>query len=145
MDAFEAMSVPQASAFSTHKRFSIDEANRSLVLVRRIVADIVREYARLKELYRECQQVDGESEPSRAQELRHRYVASTDRFSSLRDELEEVGCELKNFSIGLVGFPARIGDGHAWLCWKLGDDQVSQPHEIDADFMGRQPIRNDWV
>ena len=145
MDAFEATSVPQASAFSTRKRFSEDEANRSLVLVRRIVADIVHEYVRLKELHHECQQINGEVEPGQAQSLRLRYIALTDRLSVLRDELEEVGCELKDFSIGLVGFPARIDDDNGWLCWKLGDDRVSPQHEIDADLMGRQPIRGDWV
>ena len=43
-------------------------------------------------------------------------------------KLEEMGCILKDMSIGLVDFPAvRLGE-RVWLCWKLGEEKVAYWH-----------------
>ena len=145
MDAFEAISLPESSTLSVRKRFSVAEANRALTLVRRIVVDIVREYAHLRELYGACRQVDAEGEPARAEDIRRQYALATDRLSALRDELEEVGCELKDYSIGLVDFPARVDGRNVLLCWMLGEEGVAHWHETDAGFSSRQPVNSDWA
>lgn len=145
MDAFEAISLPESSMLSVRKRFSVAEANRALTLVRCIVADIVREYAHLRELYGACRQVDAEGEPARAEDIRRQYALATDRLSALRDELEEVGCELKDYSIGLVDFPARVDGRNVLLCWMLGEESVAHWHETAAGFSGRQPVNSDWA
>jgi hypothetical protein len=144
MDAFEAISPPESSPLQSGKRFSIAEANRALALVKRIVADIVREYARLKELHIKCRILDSEGNPGRAEQIREQYASVTDRLSALREELEEVGCELKDYAVGLVDFPARLQGRDVLLCWKAGEEKVAHWHEIDAGFAGRQPILEEW-
>lgn len=144
MDAFEAISLPESSALTFRKRFTLTEANRAITLVRRIVADIVREYAHLRELHAACRTFDAQGDTARAEEARGRYANSTDRLSSLREELEEIGCELKDYSCGLVDFPATFSGRDVLLCWMLGEEKVSHWHEVDAGAAGRQPIGSDW-
>jgi hypothetical protein len=144
MDAFEAISLPDSSTLSCRKRFSLAEANRSLTLVRRIVADIVREYGRLRELHSSCRLHEAEGDTVRAEEARGRYVQVTDRLSALREELEEIGCELKDYANGLVDFPARLHGRDVLLCWMLGEDKVAWWHEVEAGANGRQPVGSEW-
>ena len=140
MDAFEAISLPEPSAITGKKLFSAAEANRSLVLVRRIVADIVRAYRKLRELHENYQRLDQQGEIFEAEEVRQEYVVNTDQLSELREELEGVGCELKDFEMGLVDFPSIRDGREVYLCWNLGEQQVTHWHEVSAGFAGRKPL-----
>ncbi len=145
MDAFEAISLPESSVPSIHRQFTPAEANRSLTLVRRIVADIAREYAQLRELHARCREYDVQGDAARAEQMRERYAAVTDHLSALREELEEIGCELKDYASGLVDFPARLDGRDVLLCWRMGEEQVSHWHELHAGFGGRQPVSAEWA
>lgn len=145
MDAFEAISLPESSSVQVRKTFSVAEANRALTLVRRIVTDIVRQYARLRKLHETCGKLDATGNTAKAEELRQQYAAVTDELSALREELEEIGCELKDFGEGLVDFPALHGGRPVLLCWKLGEDRVAHWHEVADGYAGRRPIREgEW-
>ncbi len=67
----------------------------------------------------------------------------TDAMERLEKEiqkLEELGCVLKDMSIGLIDFPAvRLGT-RVWLCWKLGEDTVSSWHGLHEGYNGRRPV-----
>jgi len=55
-------------------------------------------------------------------------------------KLEELGCVLKDSSLGLVDFPAvRLGE-RVWLCWKLGEDHVDFWHTRHEGYTGRKPV-----
>ena len=55
-------------------------------------------------------------------------------------KLEELGCVLKDASLGLVDFPAvRLGE-RVWLCWKLGEDHVGFWHTRHEGYTGRKPV-----
>lgn len=140
MDAFEAVSLPASSAVSGKRLFSPAEADRALVLVRRIVADIARNYRRLRELHDKYQRLDQQGDLLDAEQTRQAYVAVTDRLAELREELEDVGCELKDFEMGLVDFPSIRNGREVCLCWKLGEESVAHWHETDAGFTGRKPL-----
>jgi hypothetical protein len=140
MDAFEAISLPEPSSAAGQRHFSTAEANRALVLVRRIVADIVRDYRNLCESHRRFQACDAKGNLAGAEEARRQYVHLTDRLSGLRDELEEIGCELKDYELGLVDFPSIREGRQVLLCWKLGEQSVEHWHEVDAGAAGRRPI-----
>ena len=143
MDAFEAVSTPAFSAPADARYFSVAQANRALVLVRRIVADVVRDYRRLRGLQEAFESYDQKGNLPMAEQARQGYVDVFNRLSELRDELEEIGCELKDYDLGLVDFPARL-DGHeVVLCWKLGEPTVAFWHEIEGGFSGRRPIAQD--
>jgi hypothetical protein len=55
-------------------------------------------------------------------------------------KLEELGCVLKDMSIGLVDFPAvRLGE-RVWLCWKLGEENIAFWHSQHEGFAGRKSV-----
>ena len=67
----------------------------------------------------------------------------TDAMESLEREvkkLEELGCILKDMSIGLVDFPAvRLGE-RVWLCWKLGEEHIAFWHGRHEGYAARKPV-----
>lgn len=140
MDAFETVSLTDLLTGANKKYFSLAEANRSIVLVRRIVADIVRDYQELCELHAAWRAHDAAGDTRRAEQGRERYAWVTDHLSELQEELEKVGCEMKDYRLGLVEFPALLDGRQAYLCWQIGEDRVTHWHEMDTDYTHRRPI-----
>jgi len=67
-------------------------------------------------------------------------AAAMGRMEKEIKKLEELGCILKDMSIGLVDFPAvRLGS-RVWLCWKLGEEKVQCWHTRDEGYSGRKPV-----
>ena len=145
MDAFEAISLPEPASIAGKKHFTLAEANRSLILVRRIVSDIVDDYKQLRELHETYQARDEKGDVTGAENARQRYVAVTDHLSELREELEDIGCELKDFEAGLVDFPSLRDGREIFFCWKLGEDKVGYWHTVTSGFSGRRPIEKKKV
>ena len=55
-------------------------------------------------------------------------------------EIEVMGIELKDIDAGLIDFPALHRGRIVYLCWRLGEDEISFWHEISTGFAGRRPI-----
>lgn len=125
--------------------FTIDEAERTLPLLRRILSDLRSEYDAWRaalagyELLAAGSKADeGESDAQVA--ARAEVTIAADRINGFLGELEEIGCHFKGFEEGLVDFYALREDRLVFLCWKLGEDRITQWHEVDAGFAGRRPI-----
>ena len=55
-------------------------------------------------------------------------------------KLEDLGCVLKDLSVGLVDFPAvRLGV-RVSLCWKSGERKVEFWHGLQEGFSNRKPV-----
>lgn len=67
----------------------------------------------------------------------------TDAMKRLEKEVQklgELGCVLRDMNIGLIDFPAvRLGT-RVWLCWKLGEANVSFWHDLHEGSAGRKPV-----
>ena len=50
------------------------------------------------------------------------------------------GCEVKHIEMGLIDFPARIGERDVYLCWKRGETRVAYYHGVNEGYAGRRPI-----
>ena len=50
------------------------------------------------------------------------------------------GCVIKDLGQGLVDFYALNGDRLIFLCWKLGEPEVSHWHALDGGFATRRPV-----
>lgn len=140
MDSSEAVSLPELSSPEGKKYFTIEQANRSLTLVSRIVADIVCEYEKLHRLRDTCRALDAHGQGAEAERARQRYMTLTDHLTGLKEEVEQIGCELKDFRVGLIDFPALLDGREICLCWQLGEDVVAYWHETTDGFAGRRPI-----
>ena len=132
------------------KAFTVEQANSTLPLVRRIVQDIVAEHPRWKDLVSRYELAAagaraewGESPEQLA--LRKEIEAIAQRINACVDELAEVGCLLKGFEHGLVDFYGHHEGRLVFLCWRLGEDAVTHWHELNAGFAGRQEIAPDFV
>lgn len=120
--------------------FSVTEANRALVLVGRIVADIVDAYQYLLDL-QELVEAARESAPARQIEAVHRQVMLiVDKLHGYLRELDELGVELEELSLGIVDFPAMAAGREVRLCWQHGEKAVQHWHEVGATAAARRPI-----
>ncbi len=44
---------------------------------------------------------------------------------------------------GLVDFPTRLEGRTVYLCWKWGEPEISNWHEVDGGFAGRRPLTDE--
>ena len=124
------------------KFFTVDEANQTLPLVRRIVGDIVSTRQRLLALIDEYRAYDPDSEASRGRrrELEEEMRELTDGVTGFVAELEELGAEFKGFEEGLVDFHGMLDGREVLLCWKLSEESVEWWHELDGGYRGRRRL-----
>lgn len=124
------------------KTFTIEQANRTLPLVRRIVQDIVDHYARWQELVKALDVAAASPAPDvdRIDRLQRDIQSAARTIDGFVRELTDLGVEMKGFDVGLVDFPGEMGGHPVYLCWRLGEPAVAHWHERDAGFAGRQPL-----
>ncbi len=113
------------------KVFTLEEARETLPYVRKILADIMEAHADIEKLNREIQ-VTSDLEDRRykmfEKELRKQ------RMEEFQQELEFVGCHLKNPQEGIIGYYWDPGDGFvAELCWKHGEHDIAYWQQIGHD------------
>jgi len=127
------------------KMFTVEQANRTLPLLRRIVADIVATYPRWQERVTEIELLAGVSTATnpdaRLEPLEREAQSLAAEIAGYIREIEDVGAEYRMpADAGLVDFPGEIGGRRIFLCWKLGEHAVEYWHDVDAGFAGRQPL-----
>ena len=125
--------------------FSLEEAERTLPLVRRIVADLVSAYPAWRAGVAEYEALSLEARPEGGETpemvaVRDAVTARAERIDGYLRELEEIGCVFKGFDAGLVDFHSLREDRPIFLCWHLGEERITHWHEIDGGFESRQPI-----
>ena len=65
---------------------------------------------------------------------------SQEKMEDCVEELETIGCQLKDFEMGLVDFPSERDGEPILLCWRLGEEEVSFWHSLEGGFGGRRPL-----
>lgn len=125
--------------------FTLEEAERTLPLVRRIVADLVSAYPAWRAGIAQYEALSLEARPEGGETpemvtVRDAVTARAERIDGYLRELEEIGCVFKGFDAGLVDFHSLREDRPIFLCWHLGEERITHWHEIDGGFEGRQPI-----
>ena len=128
--------------------FTVTQANKTLPLVKRIVADILEDYRVWRDLMRQFELLSadatdesGESEEQKT--LRAQVDDAAHRISACMDELAQIGCVFKGFEQGLVDFHSKRDDRDVLLCWKHGEPAVEHWHELEGGFDGRQPVESE--
>ena len=124
--------------------FTVDQANRTLPLVRKIVEDVVREHRRWQEAVVELEllgttNVPGLPDP-RLAPLEKRIQKLAREIDGFQAELESLGIQLKDRRIGLIDFPSELEGQAVLLCWQLGEPSVQFWHDVDSGYAGRQPL-----
>ncbi len=128
--------------------FTVAQANNTLPLVKRIVADILEDYRVWRDLMRQFEllSADATGETSESEEqiaLRAQVDDAAHRINSCMDELAQIGCVFKGFEQGLVDFRSKRDDRDVLLCWKHGEPAVEHWHELEGGFDARQPVESE--
>jgi hypothetical protein len=131
-----------------HRLYTVEDANRVLPEVRRLVERIVdlvpelpdmQETVRINELkFRR---------PSAGDEQRERLAASVAGLRAAEmalavamRSLESMDVVLKDPMTGLVDFYSEREGEVVELCWRLGEARVASWHRIGEGFGGRKPV-----
>jgi hypothetical protein len=136
---------PPVTPSKPKQRFTLEQANRTLPLVSRIVRDIVATHKTITHLQQKQSQ-QGKTAKANTQQQQANTKQSTeleaavDRLQTFVDELTSIGVELKDYQMGLVDFIGRHQGRDVYLCWKLGENKIGFWHELHTGFAGRQPI-----
>ena len=68
------------------------------------------------------------------------FESDQQRMQDYEQELRTLHIELKDYFTGLIDFPCWMDGREVFLCWRLGEPEVSHWHELDAGFAGRQKL-----
>ncbi|HET7791674.1 MAG TPA: DUF2203 domain-containing protein [Gemmatimonadales bacterium] len=127
------------------KHFTLAEANRTLPLVKRIVADITALHPTWRDLVARYELAAAQSRPESGESadqiaLRRAIEPVARQMEGFLAELDQIGCVLKGFEDGLVDFYGKQDGRDIFWCWKQGEPEITHWHELDAGAAGRQPI-----
>lgn len=120
--------------------FTVAEADRSLVLVKRIVGDVISLHRQLLDWQEAYEHAETSCRRADLDSARQQLFDTGQRLRICFDELEQVGVELRDWSLGIVDFPCLAAGGPVRLCWRWGEGEVAHWHEADEGFANRKPI-----
>ena len=137
------------------KYFTVEEANRMLPLVGRILTDIVELFGSVHELRLRLDRIrhrrgsdsreQGNPYDEELLQMEKELEQGIQRVEEFIDELKSLNVELKDPVSGLIDFRSQADGRDIYLCWKLGEEEISHWHELDAGFSGRQPLLENSV
>src|SRR3989338_87711 len=126
------------------KYFTIEEAERLLPEIEKILSRTIKLNKALEllesieiEVYE-----DNYEELGRITKANKQFHKLSYEFYDNIENLEEMGCLVKDLELGIVDFYHRFEGRDIFLCWKLGEKNVRFWHEIDAGYIERKPILN---
>ncbi len=138
------------------KAFTVDEANRLVGAMERVMAEIERLGGEVEEHHRRLQILDAlwgpkvlaEENPDHAEFIRDREKldAIVERIECLvRDEILAKGVRFPPGGVeqGLLDFSTTLDGRWVYLCWMRGEPSVEHWHEITDGFAGRQHVTPD--
>ncbi len=120
--------------------FTPAQADRALVLVKRIIRDLVEGYHDLLDLQELTEAASAAGAVGQSHVLHVDLRRRADSLCCCVEELETVGVELRDWDRGIVDFPCRVGGRGVCLCWVMGEPNVEYWHENDEGFAQRKPL-----
>jgi hypothetical protein len=80
-----------------------------------------------------------------AAEARNRRESAARQLRGAIEQVQELGCMVKDLDTGLVDFPTLFRGVEVLLCWKLGEPAIGYWHGMDEGFRGRKAIDQDFL
>lgn len=146
-ESSSANRLSPSDPFAGRRLFTVEEANAALPLVRAIASDlaalsrdVIDRRERLAALRGGRQRAARDVYSQELAQVEEDIQRDSERLLEYVEELRELGVEPKSGPEGLVDFPSQREGRPVYLCWKLGEPTVAHWHDVDAGFMGRQPV-----
>jgi len=135
------------------KRFTLAEAQGLIPALNGLLREAVALKTDYDEAEREVQSfsehvmmMGGVSvDRARVLETRKRREALAAGLRRSIEQIQELGCHIKDLDTGLVDFPTLFRGNEVYLCWKLGEPSSGFWHGVDEGFRGRKPIDRDFL
>jgi hypothetical protein len=128
-------------------RFTVDEANAMLPLVRAIVSDlaglsreVVERRRRLSSLLSGRDRSPRDVYREELDEIEKTLETDAGRLREYVDELRALGVTPINGPEGIVTFPSVLAGRKVCLSWKLGEPEVMYWHDVDAGYRQRRSL-----
>jgi len=121
------------------RHYTLEQANAALATVKpllqrlRDAKDLLTD-SEAHELLSETAPANGGGEPGR--QVGEAFL----EVRRLLGALEEAGIMIRDIDRGLIDFPAIRDEREVYLCWELGEDEITHWHELDSGYRGRQPL-----
>lgn len=127
--------------------FTVEEANE-------LVPDLTLAFGRLGRLRGEASAhvealgggdlamtvLEGGEAPAGHETTARRLRALVEEINTVVEQVNGMGCLVKDIDAGLVDFYG-VRDGEpVFLCWQFGEPAVAHWHPVEAGFAARQPI-----
>ena len=103
-------------------------------------ADMARAQARITELLAHMQSNGGSKARRELEEASRARKAARQSMDDRLQEVIERGIIVRSVERGLVDFPSERDGRTVYLCWVAGELEITQWHETDTGFAGRQPL-----
>ena len=134
------------------KRFTLAEAQTLIPSVDRLIRKAVElksGYAdaerRVESYQRRIIMMGGiVADRSKVRENREERDEAAAGLRKVIEEVQELGCVVKDLDMGLVDFPTLFQDREVYLCWKLGEPAIAFWHSVDEGFAGRKAIDDEF-
>jgi hypothetical protein len=128
--------------------FTLVEAERILPRVERALRDALfqkSEYEaadrQLNQALEKIRMVGGSRvNPGPLLAMRARRDTNAKALKVTFESIEEMGVMVKDLETGLIDFITRYHGRDVCLCWKLGEEGITQWHGMEEGFRGRKPI-----
>jgi hypothetical protein len=135
------------------RRFTLAEAQRLIPQVDRLLREAIEFKASYDEAEKRIQSfqervamMGGLSvDRERAIETRTLRDGAAAQLRNAIEQVQEVGCLIKDLDIGLIDFPTTYRGNEVYLCWKLGEDAIEHWHGVDEGFRGRKKIDREFL
>ncbi|MEC9354219.1 MAG: DUF2203 domain-containing protein [Candidatus Thermoplasmatota archaeon] len=132
---------------NTVRLFTPREANAMLPALRPLLMELASRHAereQLEELLIEVEQDTKSRESMRDRiELEVRLDENLAELKQLFEALARHGVEVKDPAIGLIDFHAQRGAELVYLCYKLGETEVTHWHPLDDGYRGRKLLESE--
>ncbi len=84
--------------------------------------------------------LEGRAPGEGLERLGDRFRELVEEMSAVVEQVNEMGCLVKDVDTGLVDFYG-VRDGEpVFLCWQFGEPAVAHWHPVEGGFASRQPI-----
>ena len=124
------------------KFYTPKEANEALTKVRPMVEEMMKISEKVRVRQPEYWDVMQKTAGNGGTPELSRLLPEFDRLDALLHQIQDMGVEVKDLTIGLIDFVAIYEGREVYLCWKFGEESIKYWHELDGGFQGRKLI--DW-
>jgi len=70
----------------------------------------------------------------------NQWIRNLAAFKEQLEELSRREIQVKDLERGLVDFPAVQAGREVFLCWELGEDDITHWHDLDTGYAGREKL-----